>query len=592
MVDKSIKQRTGWNLLLALFLTAVFFAAAACLYRFTYGVIDDPFITSVLNGAYTGTPDAHVVYIKYPLAWIFATLYKLIPAVNWHFLYLTGCFAACIFAVNYRICSNVRKIQNKIIFCLLFMLLFWLCMAKMILTAHYSMCAATLAAAGLFCYGTIRPESSKGTWILNGFFVLLLLWNAYALRARTLFMLLPLGGVLFLYQLFREKPYFSAKNIIRWLSIPVIMFVGLGAIELVHNSQYKDPAWQEFLTFNDARTTLYDFYGLPEYEKNKDFYQSLNISEAREYMYEKYYLEFQDNVEEDALTKIADYRVQEYKQEMPTGERIIKTLKALIPNLTLKTYLPVSWICGAAFLIMLLIALIMAKWRVVITLILGIFASLVPWLWMIYMGKPTSRVTMGIWAADLLFLAAVLISNSDLIRTWAEEKKTKKTGAIGSVLCYILAVVFAAFLVFGIVRDYGKITANQNKTISSGRVRSSLEDYCESHPENLYICESEIVNGLGFDVRRVDNSLQNLYWPGGWTAKMAQSKEIWDRFGIRDIEKAVAEDDHVFIVAFEDTDMTYWTDFYQEQYPGIVLKETDRIECDQIPFTVYQLQER
>ena len=583
MIDKGTKNKTGWNLLLSLLLTAALFAVAALLYRFTYGVIDDPFITTVLNGAYTGTPDAHVVYIKYPLAWIFMTLFRIIPSVNWHFLYLTGCFAVCIFAVNYRICSNVKKILPKIIFCILFMLLFWLCMAKMILTAHYSMCAATLAATGLFCFGTIRPDCSKGARVLNIFFVLLLLWNAYALRARTLFMLLPLGGVLFLYQFFREKPYFSFRNLVRWLSIPILLFIGLGTIELVHNAQYRDKAWQEFLSFNDARTTLYDFYGLPEYEKNKDFYQSLNISGAREYMYEKYYLEFQDNVPEDALSRIADHRVEEYKQDMPTGKRIVETLKALFPNLALKTYLPVSWICGAAFFIFLLIALIMAKWRLVWTLVLGIIASLIPWLWMIYMGKPTSRVTMGIWAADLLFLAALLISNSDRIKEWVEEK---------SVLCYILSVIVAALLVFGIVRGYGKIASAQEKTISSGLARSSLENYCESHPENLYICESEIVNGLGFDVRAVDNSLQNLYWPGGWTAKMAQSKEIWARFGISDIEKAAAQDDNVYIVAFEETDMDYWTDFYREQYPGIVLKETERIECDQIPFKVYQLQER
>ena len=592
MIDNNTKKGAGLNVLLAFILTALFFAVVIILYDFTYGVIDDPFIATVLNGAYTGSPDAHVVYMKYPLAWILTVLFTWIPSVNWHFFLLAGCFVLCLFVVNFRIASNVEKIRYKVIFMILFMLLFWLCMAKMVLTVHYSMCAAVLAATGIFYFATIKDQSSKVNVALNYLAAFLMLWTAYAIRARTLFMLLPLAGAVFIYKFFCKKPAFQKGNVIRMLIFPVILFVGLGGMELMHNAQYQSKEWQTFLVFNDARTTLYDFYGLPEYEKNGDFYSSLNISEAREYMYEKYYLEFQDGVPEDALSQIADHRVAEYAETMPAGKRIAETLKALPVNLTLKTYAPVNWICAASFIIILLAALFRKKWRVAAAVILGVVTSLIPWLWMIYMGKPTSRVTMGIWAADLLFAAALLIDNAEEIGEFLSMKATAFSRSMRMVFPVIGAVILAFALAAGCAGGYAKVKKTVEGSLTSGTVRSALEDWCESRPENLYICESEIVNGLGFNVHKVDNSLQNLYWPGGWTAKMAQSREIWNRFGIDDIEKGIIENQKVYLIAFQDTDISYWLDFYREAYPDAAMETIETIDIEETPFTVYQLQER
>ena len=46
---------------------------------FTYEVNDDAAIVQILDGSYTGTPDGHAIFIKYPLSWIIAKLYELNP---------------------------------------------------------------------------------------------------------------------------------------------------------------------------------------------------------------------------------------------------------------------------------------------------------------------------------------------------------------------------------------------------------------------------------------------------------------------------------------------------------------------------------
>ena len=75
MIKNNTRKGTFLNIILAAVLTAACVIVVRIFYVFTYGVIDDAFIQMVLSGAYTGVPDAHVVYIKYPLAWILKTLF-------------------------------------------------------------------------------------------------------------------------------------------------------------------------------------------------------------------------------------------------------------------------------------------------------------------------------------------------------------------------------------------------------------------------------------------------------------------------------------------------------------------------------------
>ena len=588
MINNQTKKGFLRNLIIAVCLTAIFVIAVRFLYVFTYGVIDDPFIEMVLSGAYTGTPDAHVVYIKYPLAWILKTLFTLWPSFNWHFHLLTGCFTASAFLVTFRICANVKKILNKILLSILFLLLFLLCLAKLYTTAHYSMSAGVLTATGIFCFLTIQKDAGKGKRAANYILCLFLLYLAYCLRSRTLFMLLPLAFVAFLYKFFAEKPAFAKKNIIRFILFPIILFAGIGALELAHRAAYQSQEWKAFLSFNDARTTMYDFYGVPPYEGNEEFYQELGISQERVFMYkDRYYLELTDGMKEDFLTQMAKRAVQISYEKVPMGERITLSLAALWPRMTEKSYRPMAWIVMGLLGLLLLASILTKHWRAFLHLLLLIPASLIPWLYMIFMGRPVARVATAIWYADLLFLAAMMIDHTEEIRAFLEKRKMSSSA--GSVIARVMvALALMAVLILGIQKDYGKIQRQADERVASGNVRMQLEEWCEASPENLYVCESDVIN-LSFSAAQMDDSFHNLYWPGGWPSKMPQAKSIWERYGITSLETALAENEHVYLIAFAESDMTYWTDFYRARYPDVTLVQTEAPEFDGVKFAVYQL---
>lgn len=590
-MNNETKKGVLINCILSLAMTVAFVVVVKLFYQFTYGVIDDPYIEAMLSGAYTGTPEANVVYIKYPLAALLAYLYTVFPTVNWHFGLLEGCFVACVFFVNFRIFSNIRKFWNKFIFSVLFMLMFLLCLAKLYTTAHYSMCAAVLAGTGIFYFLTIKEGTTKLNLALNYIVCLFLLYLAYCLRARTLFMLLPIAFVAFLYKFFGAKPAFKKANIIRWIIFPIVLFIGVGAIELIHSSAYKSEEWKAFLKFNDARTTLFDFYGMPDYEGNEAFYNSIGVEKERVYMYrDRYYLEFTDGMEPDMLEKIADYSVTLANKKLSKPERLGLSIKALRDNLSKKVYYPMSWIATGLFIALLICAVVFQKLRAAVMILLCKLAALIPWTYMIYMGKPTSRVTSGIWFAEILFLVGLMVENSGYVTEKLGGYYRRKS-AVKMTIKFTVAAFMAGAMLFGIITYYPKIEKSVDKILRSASVRDSLEAWCESHPENLYIQESDVIN-LGFNYKTMDNSTWNMYYPGGWPSKMPQAKEkIWARYGIDSIEKGIIENKHVYLIAFADKDMSYWTDFYKLKYPSANLIKIETVEFNGSEFAIYQMQE-
>ena len=50
-----------------------------------YEVSDDFIMEMVVSGAYTGHPDAHMMFFNIFIGWLFVPLYSLFPAISWYF---------------------------------------------------------------------------------------------------------------------------------------------------------------------------------------------------------------------------------------------------------------------------------------------------------------------------------------------------------------------------------------------------------------------------------------------------------------------------------------------------------------------------
>ena len=106
-------ERHKWEqkrCVLAAVLMSVFYAAAVtAVFSWVYQMNDDRFMKEVLSGVYNGTPDAHVIFIKYPFALLIRKLYCFLPGWDWYGIVMVGINLICLSLILYR-CLRIWEI--------------------------------------------------------------------------------------------------------------------------------------------------------------------------------------------------------------------------------------------------------------------------------------------------------------------------------------------------------------------------------------------------------------------------------------------------------------------------------------------------
>ena len=66
-------------------------AIPAVCFDFYYDLNDDTVIKDILSGAYTGVPSGYSIQMLYPLSWLIASAYKVMPEMPWFGVFLCCC---------------------------------------------------------------------------------------------------------------------------------------------------------------------------------------------------------------------------------------------------------------------------------------------------------------------------------------------------------------------------------------------------------------------------------------------------------------------------------------------------------------------
>lgn len=85
-------------------------------------------------------------------------------------------------------------------------------------------------------------------------------------------------------------------------------FPGILILYSIDSFAYRSTEWKSFRAFFDARTNLYDFYGIPDYDQNEEFYQSIGLSRESYTLLQNYNFALDDSIDESLLERIAQYQ--------------------------------------------------------------------------------------------------------------------------------------------------------------------------------------------------------------------------------------------------------------------------------------------
>lgn len=515
-----MKHRINENSVLSIAGALVLWGALTLLFVFYYDLNDDVMIRDILSGIYTGTPDAHNNQMLYPISILIAGLYRITDRVPWFGLFEILCMMLSFVMMAYGILSIVKKLSSKIIYIILQMLLFSALMMWELVHIQYTVVAGMLAAAAgiyLYCGDEVGVSDKKATYAEMGCFIrknipaILLVTVAFNIRSELVLLLSPILAATAICKWSEERyrwdRYVICGYLGVFLSICLLMICSL----VTDRAAYSSPEWKEYRRFFDARTDLYDFTGVPDYDKNVTFYEEEGITREQYGLLTDYNYYLDESIDADMLERIVkgvrDGRavgrstygktireaVWEYIHNtadisikpLITGYNIMSTNGAAVDNS--EADLPADHIFSDevnqhkpfnVIVLILYIALIASAYykrdkAYLIKLPTLVILRSIPWLYVYLQGRVLSRITHPLYIIEISVLLAMLV------RAWTGHITDILTAGLIAVIC--LAVIPARY-------RYISLSEEAREEINAEADR--LYGYTSLNPDTYYYIDT------------------------------------------------------------------------------------------------------
>ncbi len=412
--------------------------------RLCFSSNDDLLLRSIMSGDYTGQPDAHLIYIMYPLGAALKLLYTAIPVVPWYEIFTVIMHLACAAVLINSLSGKKRGdlsasgIAETVFYSVLVMgadLVF-------IFNSQYTELAGMAAAAAIAALLAGRDRTSA-----------VFLSVSFMVRKQVFFMSLPVFAAAFVYTLFTEsrgsrgeqgdeRPALKVKELTKkafpFAVTAVVILLSVAA----ETFAYRDDAWKSYHAFNSERVRVYDYALMPQWNGNEDFYGGLGISRDEYTALVEYDLSAVSGLSTADLKEIADRQqeiLDDWKQYYNVFNKTLKdTAVSFLQNLR---SLHGKAALGGMILLFALALTGLIRRRRKPEFFISVFAGVYYLAFIMlfsYLGRLPERVLYGI---DFMTAALCLTVAGSLM---------KNSGAAGMRIRLILTgCVSVAFFVFG-----------------------------------------------------------------------------------------------------------------------------------------------
>lgn len=580
------------------FLAAGFLLAAVLMTgRFWFDLNDDLFMEHILSGAYTGVPESRNIQNLFPASLAVSILYRLFDRIPWYGLILILLQLGCIAIIVYRL-ERARKNSGIPAAALLGGLLFYhLAFLQYSVTVGIMACCVIVL---ILTAGESLTLKDAGREYLPAFILLL---AGYALRSEMMLFMLPFILLALLFRLvlqyrFPEEGFSSLKKVLaRFLAMALIAAAGIGLVQASDEAACSSAKWREFRRFFDARTELYDFQRIPEYEGNEAFYDGLGLDPSEAALLKNYNFGLDERIDAGVMEQTASYAGLIRAQEDPFKARLKRAVyeyRMLFTDQDQRPYNILSAILYLSVLAGILAkAVLRGKQRepeeqrapeaqgpeqqgtaqqkrekippltaFLVTAAL-FFGRSVLFLYLLYNERPVVRLTHCLYLAECVILFAVLLMLS-------EEGFGKKT-----VLLY--AVVLTAVFAWAFFFQVRNVRQEDMRRLEVNRPYRDYLSYAEEHGDQYFF--TDVYSTVAFSEEVFGDEPSPLNWDlcGGWACKSPLYEKKLAMYLLDSMESALLEDPYCRFVTRSDYDIEWLYEYYRSRGVEIRAELTDTL---------------
>lgn len=582
---KTDKEKNSSPLLPDLFfflLLAAFYAMELLVVKPVDGINDDWGMYSILSGAYTGTPDAHVMFFLYPLSWLLAKLYTLWGAVPWYGLFQHGIQILSLFAV-YRRTLQIRRRHNPqaSFVCpalTVFLFLFFLVDLNVLSEAQYTTTAGLAAAAALFCFITARISQPVKSFFLDNLPTLFFAWISYSMRQNIFYLMLPMAGMLWLSKWMLSYRNGYENTAVKLLGFALSLVLGMGLLWGANALAYSEPEWSDFRKINHYRERVGDFYSWPEYEECPNELAALGLDEEA-YMYRRNgapHIGYGMSV--DDWRQMHDIAKKCYLARTSLKSRLKNVAVGAVNVFFYQDGMqPANLLAGLLLILTLILIFANRNACALFVYLMYLFGRCVSWGYVLYEGRFPKRIIQPLVTVDFLILLGILLAFNLL--------PLERTSYNRIMLPFILTLSIVSVF---ITRENVAENYRAHEETWQG-----LKEYCLSHPDHFYIwtygsgtlehfCETPFAAG--------QNVYQNFIYTNWGVICNPNTQKKLAAQGIGSFGRDLVDSDHVYFILQEAP--------HNEEHPVVMyfrhtyqagLQVADTFTAGDTTYFVYQL---
>lgn len=293
------------KLIMIIFINIIIFVITNLIFTVKYEQVDDFIIYNLYSGL-DGTYNIHGVYIHPLICCILGLLFRIIPVVNWHSIFLLSSQFICFTLIGYII---IKKHNNgiSVIMYTIFASIFY---STLLMLIQYTSVGAILVLTSfMLLVDKLQQKENKSK--KYNILIFTLFTIGIMTRMQCLLIILPFIIMYFIISLIQYvKKKIEKEQIIKLIKNYLILIVITILVYISNLIIYNtDDVYKEYIEYNNIRTTLHDIVYV-DYNENKEIFDEVGWSKNDHYLFYTFNFGDENVYSKENLEKILNYKIQ------------------------------------------------------------------------------------------------------------------------------------------------------------------------------------------------------------------------------------------------------------------------------------------
>lgn len=563
-------------------------------FDYFYQANDDVYIKNLLSGVYTGTPESHNIQMHYPISLCLSLLYRIAGNLPVYGLFLCVCHYGCCYFLFERSLHFTKNSATKILLVATETLLATALLLPELVFTQYTVTCAMLAGTALFRFyttGLVSEVEGVKPFIKKNISNILLVILAFCIRSEMFLLVLPFVCVAGFFKWMQEKPVFTKENAAKYLGVFGLILAGLGLAQGIHMIAYSGAEWKTFTQFFDDRTELYDYQFIPEYEQNREFYESIGLDQSEQELLVNYNFGLDEDIDSEVLRQTAEYA----KTLKTTDVSFMERFKISFADYRYKTFhatdYPWNLAVLAGYALLFLLAWKNKSYAYLWKLPLLAVVRTGLWMYIMMGNRYPDRITHSLYFVELLLLAAMLFEQ-------CKKEQDKGQGWQRYSFTVLTGIIFVMIGISALPASMDKVQAESEQREAANEEIKALDAYCRKNVENFYfvdvysaVSDKSAVEYSEKVFENVDNSPANYDLMGGWVSKSPADYKKLEYFGLESLANAILDSDKAYVIIKKEKSMDWIVNYYEKKRGIVVeavIQDTIATESEEV-YTVYKI---